>query len=466
MLELHDFNSEMAVIGGILIDKSKTKVIEVMEVLISTDFYHVANQKIFKAIEVCYDNDQPIDVVTVSNKLAEVRELESIGGLPYLAETAQNTPSAANIMAYTHIVEKLSKMRQIDAQALEMRSAIYSEEGTAEDKLNNALSIASEIGQDEKQTNERDFVDVQKELIKLVESRMQQGGGLTGESMGFKSLDERFNGFNPTDLIIVAGRPAMGKTTFGLNLTTETAKNKHVAIFSMEMSAEQITEKLWAANGDCPLSCIKTGVFENKETKVNYYTQFHNGAAKTRRLKYTIDDRGGLTPQQVRAKCLKLKRKHGELGLVLIDYLQLMNVNKSNGQTDKITQISGALKTLAKELKCPVICLSQLNRGVESRTDKRPMMSDLRDSGAIEQDADIIMFCYRDDYYQELEGNSNYTPNNIAEIITSKFRGGEVGRDYLSAQFKYSKFADINGGYIPQSPKKKEDKKPTTKTRF
>jgi replicative DNA helicase len=466
MLELNDYNAEMAVIGGILIDKSKAKIIEVAELLTSEDFYNVDNQKIFKAIEVCFYNDQAIDVVTVSNKLAEIRELENIGGLPYLAETAQNTPSAANIMAYTHIVANLSKLRQIEAQALEMRSAVYAEDGTAEDKINNALSIASNIGQDDCSGSERDFEDIQKELIKLVEERIDQGGGLTGESMGFESLDKRFNGFNDTDLIIVAGRPAMGKTTFGLNLTTETAKNKQVAIFSMEMSAEQITEKLWASNGDCPLSCIKTGVFEDKALGVDYFTQFHNGAAKTKRLKYTIDDRGGLTPQQVRAKCLKLKRRHGDIGLVMIDYLQLMTVNKSNGQTDKVTQISGALKALAKELRCPVVCLSQLNRGVESRPDKRPLMSDLRDSGAIEQDADIIMFCYRDDYYQELDGNADYQPTNVAEIITAKFRGGEPGKDYLSTQLKYSKFADIKGGYVPQSPKKKEDKKPTTKTRF
>ncbi len=464
MLELNDYNAEMAVIGGVLIKNEK--MIEVSEVLTSSDFYNVDNQKIFRAIEVCFNSDNPIDPLTVASKLEETGDLQAIGGIHYLAQTAQETPSAENVMAYANIVRGKSKCRHIDAQAQQMRSEIYAEDGTTEEKINNALSIASNIGQDDYSSNERDFEDIQKELIKLVEGRIAQGGGLTGESMGFESLDKRFNGFNDTDLIIVAGRPAMGKTTFGLNLTTETAKTKQVVIFSMEMSAEQITEKLWSSNGDCPLSCIKTGVFEDKALGTNYYTEFHNGAAKTQRLKYTIDDRGGLTPQQVRAKCLKLKRKHGDIGLVMIDYLQLMTVNKSNGQTDKVTQISGALKSLAKELRCPVVCLSQLNRGVESRTDKRPLMSDLRDSGAIEQDADIIMFCYRDDYYQELDGNTDYQPTNVAEIITAKFRGGEPGKDYLSTQLKYSKFTDIKGGYVPQAPKNKENKKPTTKTRL
>ena len=199
--------------------------------------------------------------------------------------------------------------------------------------------------------------------------------------------------------------------------------------------------------------------------KDDHHQLFSHGVTKTNTLKFEIDDRGGLTPQQIRSKCLRLKKKYGDIGAVMIDYLQLMNVNKSQGQTDKVTQISLALKSLAKELKCPVIALSQLNRGVEARTNKRPVMSDLRDSGAIEQDADIILFCYRDDYYAEKEDRKSESPN-IAEIITAKFRGGETGTDHLRTELHLSRFTDIVGGYEPQPVSKEKTNKPTTNTRF
>ncbi len=458
MLELNDYNAEMAVIGGVLIKNEK--MIEVSEVLTSSDFYNVDNQKIFRAIEVCFNSDNPIDPLTVASKLEETGDLQAIGGIHYLAQTAQETPSAENVMAYANIVRGKSKCRQIDAQAQQMRSEIYAEDGTTEEKINNALSIASNIGDFEDGKYERDFEEIQKTLIEKVKERVSSKGGLTGESMGFDLLDKRFNGFNPTDLIIVAGRPAMGKTTFALNMAQKVAKNKPVVVFSMEMSGEQLTEKLWSSEGGCPMTDIKRGTLDDSN-----HDLFSIGVVKTKSLKFDIDDRGGLTPQQVRAKCLRLKKKHGELGLVMIDYLQLMNVNKSQGQTDKVTQISLALKSLAKELKCPVVALSQLNRGVEARTNKRPVMSDLRDSGAIEQDADIILFCYRDDYYAEKEDRTSETPN-IAEIITAKFRGGETGTDHLRTELHLSRFTDIVGGYEPQPVSKEKTNKPTTKTRF
>jgi len=316
------------------------------------------------------------------------------------------------------------------------------------------------VGDFEDGTQERSFKEIQKSLYDQVQERLKNKGGLTGESMGFDLLDKRFNGFNPTDLIIVAGRPAMGKTTFALNMMQKVARNKPVIVFSMEMSGEQITEKMWSSEGACPMNSIKRGVFEG-----DHHQLFSHGVTKTNTLKFEIDDRGGLTPQQIRAKCLRLKKKYGEIGAVMIDYLQLMNVNKSQGQTDKVTQISLALKSLAKELRCPVVALSQLNRGVEARTNKRPVMSDLRDSGAIEQDADIILFCYRDDYYAEKEDRKSESPN-IAEIITAKFRGGETGTDHLRTELHLSRFTDIVGGYEPQPVSKEKTNKPTNKTRF
>ena len=456
--ELHDYSAEMAVIGGILMKNSKA--IEVMELITAIDFYNINNQKIFRAMELCYEAESPIDPITVSSKLEEIRELQNIGGLKYLAETAQNTPSAANVMAYAQIVADKSKSRQIDAQALEIRNSIYSEDGSTQDKINNALSIASNIGDFEDGSKERSFREIQKALYDQVQERVNNKGGLTGESMGFDLLDRRFNGFNPTDLIIVAGRPAMGKTTFALNMAQKVARNKPVVVFSMEMSGEQLAEKMWSSEGGCPMNSIKRGKFEG-----DHHQLFSHGVTKTRELKFDIDDRGGLTPQQVRAKCLRLKKKHGELGLVMIDYLQLMTVNKAQGQTDKVTQISLALKSLAKELRCPVVALSQLNRGVESRPNKRPVMSDLRDSGAIEQDADIILFCYRDDYYAEKEGRDSEAPN-IAEIITAKFRGGETGTDHLRTELHLSRFTDILGGYNPPPPIDNKTKSTGTRTQF
>jgi len=447
-----DIAAEQAVIGGLLLDQSKA--LDICEMLKPDDFSRPSHKLIFQVI---YDlNEQQIksDVVTVQSSLNERGQLSQIGGLHYLAELAQNTPSAANIKHYATTVADLSKLAQIGSELREAQNALLGDED-AKDRINNAYSIISDIGQDETDKGERSFNEIQTELARELERRSQLGGGLTGVSTGFEDLDKRFNGLQKTDLIILAARPAMGKTTLAINIAQEVAKQKHVAIFSMEMSAEQITEKIWASlGGGFKLKDIKQG---NLDTDYSSYLLANISEAK--KLRIDIDDRGALTPQQVRARCLRLKRKHGELGLVVIDYLQLMQVNGSGqNRTQEITKISGALKALAKELECPVIALSQLNRSVEQRTKKIPSMSDLRESGSIEQDADIIMFCYRDDYYAEIEGRQS-DEQGIARIITGKYRGGEVGTDYLKTEFRFSRFRNCLGYEPPEET-------PTTRTTF
>lgn len=435
----YSLEAEQSVIGGILLNNSKA--IDACEKLTSTDFYTASHQALFRAIEALCAANQPCDVVTLSDYLASHDLLEMVGGLPYLAELAEATPSSANINGYIRIVQGKKSERDVLMMAHDMETAIRAETGTSEEKVNNALSVVTNF--DHQQEQEKTFMQLNNELVELLHQREQNKGGLTGVSSGFQALDSRFNGLQKTDLMILAARPSQGKTTLALNIAQKVAETKPTIIFSMEMSGTQLVEKIWASGG-CKLSSIKKGIFDSADENANLM----KGAGKAKGLKMIIDERPALTPQQVRAKCLREKRKHGEIGLVVIDYLQLMRVNKSQGRTEDTTQISNALKALAKELECPVLALSQLNRGVESRNNKRPQMADLRDSGAIEQDADIIMFVYRDDYYAERECRESASPN-VAEIITGKFRGGEVGTDFLKTELHYSRFMDMPHNYQP-----------------
>jgi len=433
--------AEQAVVGGILIEEYRA--IGICEVLTSDDFYWQPNKLIFSAIEFCIENNQPLDVVILSEHLEAINQLEEVGGLGYLAELAHNTPSAANVMAYAKVVRDKKKERDVLSMASEMVEEIKADEGTSQDKVNNALSVVTNF--DHEDEKELTFEDHQKNYINTLNERAERGGGLTGYSTSFRDIDARLNGLQKSDLFIVAARPGQGKTTYALNIVTAVARKEHCAIFSMEMSGEQLVEKMYAQTG-LNMGCLKTGKLNDSESAM-----INNAAIKTKALKLTIDDRGALTPQQIRAKCLNLKRKHKKLGVIMVDYIQLMRVNKSQNRTDEVTQISGALKALAKEMDCTVIALSQLSRDVEKRSNKHPVMSDLRDSGSIEQDADIIQFIYRDDYYAEQESRVSNAPQ-IAEIITSKFRGGVVGKDFLKTELQYSRFIDGPENYQQQEP--------------
>ncbi len=447
----YSLEAEQSVIGGLLIDNYKLP--EVVELITANDFYVERHKIIFRVIEMLHDKGQPVDVTLVISQLSTLQTLEEAGGLAYLAELAQNTPSSANVVAYAKRVKDKRKERECLSMASEMVDAIYSEEGTSEEKINNALSLITNFDHEEK--IELTYGQQNQEFFAQLEMRQKSGGGLTGVATGFSDVDLRFNGLQNSDLIIVAGRPGSGKTTYAVNIAQEVAKEKHVLIFSMEMSSVQIIEKMYSRLG-LSMKNLKTGELDESE-----WGMIQDIGYRQKQLNITIDDRGALKPQQVRAKALKLKRKHGEIGLIVVDYLQLMTTNNTDNRVTEITKISGALKALAKELNCPVMALSQLNRAVEARTNKRPMMSDLRDSGAIEQDADIIQFIYRSDYYAAQDGTVSENPG-IAEINTTKFRGGEVGVDYLKTELEYSRFVNLIEPYQPQE----ERTEPKKRTKF
>lgn len=443
----YSLESEQSVIGGLLIDNYKLH--DVCEIITANDFFLASHKNIFRAIEVLAESNIPVDPTTVISKLSDHDCLESSGGLGYLAELAHNTPSASNVVAYAARVLEKRKERDVLYMASQMVSAIKDENGSSDERINNAMSVITNYDSCEKKTNS--YADFNREFILKLQERSQKGGGLTGESSGFNDIDLRLNGLQKSDLIIVAGRPGSGKTTYAVNIACHVAKEKPVIIFSLEMSGVQIVEKVYSSTG-IRLKGIKTGQLNDDE-----WQHILVSGKKAKELKLDIDDRGGLKPQQIRAKCLSLKRKYGEIGLVVVDYLQLMTTNNSESRVNEITKISGALKALAKELDSPVIALSQLNRSVESRSNKRPVMSDLRDSGAIEQDADIIQFIYRDDYYAEQECRESKNPG-IAEINTAKFRGGEVGVNYLKTELQYSRFVDLPTNFQPVEDKEERFK--------
>ncbi len=444
----YSMESEQSVIGGLLIDSHKLP--EVIEILTADDFYLVSHKSIFRAIEVLHEKSQPVDVTMVISELSSQQSLEDAGGLSYLAELAQNTPSSLNVCSYAQRVVEKRKERECLSIASQMVEAIRSDDGTSEEKINNALSFVTNFDHEDKK--ELTYNQQNTAFIDELTRRHNIGGGLTGVATGFNDIDERLNGLQKSDLLIVAGRPGSGKTTYAINIAKKVAEKKHVLVFSLEMSAVQLIEKIYSSNG-VRMGSLKTGNMGDDE-----WGMIRDIAYRAKQLNITIDDRGALKPQQVRAKALRLQRKHGEIGLIVVDYLQLMTTNNKDEKVASITKISGALKALAKELNCPVMALSQLNRGVESRPNKRPLMSDLRDSGAIEQDADIIQFIYREDYYAAQEGRESQQPN-IAEINTSKFRGGEVGVDYLKTELDYSRFVNLIEPYSPPEPETNKKKK-------
>lgn len=437
--------AEEALIGSIL--KDAYNLPDIIDLITSESFYSLQNQLIFRCFETLSEAHKNIDIVTVMDELGD--KIDQVGGMGYLAETAHNTPSNRNDIAYAKIVKDKKKERDILSMASEMVSIIHADELSSEENVNNALSVVTNF--DHKDEKEKTFKQQLRQVIDDVEHRSQNKGKLSGAATGFKDIDERLNGLQNTDLMILAGRPGSGKSTLAFNIARNISKTDHVVIFSMEMSDSQIVEKMYSSYG-VPLKGIRTGQMEDED-----WGNFSNAVQRTMQLSLTIDDRGALKPEQIRSKCLRLKRKYGHLGLVVIDYIQLMATNKSTNRTDSVTQITGALKALAKELDSPILALSQLSREVEKRSNKRPILSDLRDSGSIEQDADIIQFIYRDDYYAEMEGRESEAPG-IAEINTAKFRGGEVGKDFVKAELPFSRFKDLDYKYeqTEPEPKKKE----------
>ena len=429
----HSTQAEQAVLGGLMLDNTAWD--KVADRVSDEDFYRRDHRLIFQAIARLADSNSPFDAVTLSEWLEKNQQLDDAGGLAVLGSLVQNTPSAANIQAYADIVRERSILRQLISIGNDIAGSAYITEGrSSAELLESAEQQVFQIAEQGKR-GKRGFRKIQSLLgatLDRIDELFQQDEPITGVSTGFTDLDEMTAGLQPSDLVIVAGRPSMGKTTLAMNFA-ENAAIRHqipVAIFSMEMPGEQIALRMLSSLGHIDQHKIRTGKLEDDD-----WPRLTSAVSLLDNAPLYIDDTPALSPSEMRARARRLKREHN-LGLIVIDYLQLMQVPGSKeNRTNEISEISRHLKALAKELEVPVVALSQLNRGLEQRTDKRPVMSDLRESGAIEQDADVIVFIYRDEVY-----NQESPQKGIAEIIIGKQRNGPIGSRFLTFRGQFTRF--------------------------
>lgn len=437
----HSIEAEQSVLGGLMLDNDAWD--RVAEKVVEQDFYLRAHRFIFAAMARLAEASQPIDIITVSEDLEANLQLDEVGGFAYLGEIAKNTPSAANILAYAEIVRERAVVRDMISVAHDIADAGYDTQGrTSAELLDFAETKVFKIA--EQRTNANEGPEpinsiLAKTIEKIDELFRSPHDGVTGVSTGYVDLDKMTNGMQPSDLIIVAARPSMGKTTFAMNLCEHAAitSDKPVLIFSLEMPSEQIMMRMLASLGRIDQTKVRTGQLEDEDwARLSSAIELLNTKGKM-----YIDDGSGLTPTEVRSRARRVAREHGGLSMIMVDYLQLMTVpGLSDNRTLEIAEISRSLKALAKELKVPVVALSQLNRSLEQRADKRPVNSDLRESGSIEQDADLIMFIYRDEVY-----NDDSPDKGTAEVIIGKQRNGPIGRIRLTFHGRYSRFDNYAG---------------------
>ncbi|MDH5649227.1 MAG: replicative DNA helicase [Gammaproteobacteria bacterium] len=432
--------AEQSVLGGLMLDNQRWD--QIADKIVTVDFYRKEHRLIFTAISQLSEDNRPADVVTVSEWLENAGELENAGGIEYLGSLANNTPSAANIVAYAEIVRERSVMRRLIEVSSEITSRAYRPEGrSAVDILDEAEKNILQISD---AGSRRGGFKHLKSLLTASVDRIDQlyrsDNPLTGVSTGFTDLDNMTSGLQSSDLVIVAGRPSMGKTSLAMNIAENAAVGHKtpVAIFSMEMPGEQLAMRMMASLGRINAHRVRTGNLHDED-----WPRLTSAVSMLSETPIFIDDSPGLTPMELRARARRLHREHG-LGMVIIDYLQLMQTGESSeNRATEISNITRALKGLAKELSVPVVALSQLNRSLEQRPNKRPVMSDLRESGAIEQDADVIIFIYRDEVY-----NEDSTDKGTAEIIISKQRNGPTGTVRLTFLGEYTRFENyINSSF-------------------
>ncbi|MCQ1060167.1 MULTISPECIES: replicative DNA helicase [Photobacterium] len=437
----HSLEAEQSVLGGLMLDNEKWDV--VAEKVVAKDFYSRPHRIIFEGVAALLEGGNPLDLITLSEHLETADQLEDVGGFAYLAELAKNTPSAANILAYAEIVRERALIRDMISVANEIADAGYDPQGRdSEELLDMAESKVFAIAEQRTSENEgpQNVEGILEKTLERIEILYQSPqDGVTGVTTGFTDLNKKTAGLQGSDLIIVAARPSMGKTTFAMNLCENAAmsEEKPVLIFSLEMPSEQIMMRMLASLARVDQTKIRTGQLDDEDwARVSSAM----GVLMEKKNMY-IDDSSGLTPTEVRSRARRIARDHGGLSLIMIDYLQLMRVpSLQDNRTLEIAEISRSLKALAKELNVPVVALSQLNRSLEQRADKRPVNSDLRESGAIEQDADLIMFIYRDEVYHE-----DSALKGIAEIILGKQRNGPIGTVRLTFQGQYSRFDNYAG---------------------
>lgn len=443
----HSVEAEQSVIGGLLLENEA--LYKVADILSAKDFYRHDHKTIFEHISRLIELNRPADIVTVAESLENKAELSGVGGIAYLGALAQSTPTAANIRRYAEIVHERAVMRQLVVVGSGIAESAYAPNGrNAQQLLDEAEAKIFQIAEGGKRSTEG-FLDI-KQLLPQVADRIDQlysrdnQSDVTGVATGFSDLDEMTSGLQGGDLIIVAGRPSMGKTAFSINIAENVALDTKlpVAIFSMEMGATQLATRMIGSVGRLDQHRMRNGRLEDED-----WEKLTTALGKLNEAPIFIDEGAGLTSFDVRARARRLHRQCGKLGLIVIDYIQLMSGaagRQSENRATEISEISRSLKSLAKELDCPVIALSQLNRSLENRPDKRPVMSDLRESGAIEQDADVILFIYRDEVY-----NPDSTDKGTAEIIVGKQRNGPIGRVRLTFLGQHTRFENFaNSSYM------------------
>ncbi|ALX49554.1 replicative DNA helicase [Lentibacillus amyloliquefaciens] len=443
----HNIEAEQAVIGAIFLEPESLS--SAAERLMPDDFYRASHQRIFDTMLKLTDRGEPIDLVTVTTLLSNEKKLDEAGGVSYLSDLASSVPTAANIVHYSKIVEEKALLRRLIRTATDIVTSGFATEDDVEDVLNEAEKNILEVSSQKNTGNFKAIKDVLIDVYDNIEQLHNHDGDVTGIPTGYRDLDQITSGFQRNDLIIIAARPSVGKTAFALNIAQNVSVNtdENVAIFSLEMGADQLVSRMLCAEGNIDAQRLRTGRLEADD-----WSKLTMAMGSLSNAGIFIDDSPGIRVSEIRSKCRRLKQEHG-LGMILIDYLQLIqgSGNSRENRQQEVSEISRALKALARELNVPLIALSQLSRGVEARQDKRPMMSDLRESGSIEQDADIVGFLYRDDYYDE-----ESEKQNIIEIIISKQRNGPVGNVELAFVKEYNKFVDLDHRYsdsdVPPEP--------------
>ena len=429
----HNLESEQCVIGSIIMEEET--MVPVAEILDIEDFYIDAHKVIYESMLELNNERKPIDMVTVSNRLKEKGYLDQVGGVTYLTSITNMIPTTSNVKVYAEIVKKNSTLRKLIKASNDIISMGYEASDSLDDILNVAEKKIFDISQDRMSQDFKPISEVLTSVTAMIEEVYSKGSDITGLDTGFIDLNKKLGGFHKSDLILIAARPGMGKTAFALNLVANAAirSKASVAVFSLEMSKEQLVQRLLSSQSNVALNNISKGKIADDEWK-----KLTDAMTVLSSSDIFIDDTPGIKVSEIRSKCRKLKMEKG-LDMIMIDYLQLMEADgRADNRQQEVSKISRSLKILAKEMNCPVIALSQLSRNTESGKDHMPKLSDLRDSGAIEQDADIVMFIYRDEYYTKMETKKK----DLAEIIIAKNRHGEISNIELVWIGKIQKFSN------------------------
>ncbi|MFT7244919.1 MAG: replicative DNA helicase [Candidatus Azotimanducaceae bacterium] len=435
----HSIEAERSVLGGLMLDDQAWD--RVAGIVTAEDFYRNDHRIIFRCMADLAERNKPLDVITISETLDGVNELDNVGGVAYISDLANSTPTASNIGAYSEIVSERATIRNLISVAHEIAESGFNPDGrTSAALIDMAESKVFKIGDNRPSRGGPQTIrPLLTKAVERIDELFQTKGALTGLSTGFREIDEMTMGLQKGDMVVVAGRPSMGKTSFAMNIAENAvlAGDKPVLVFSMEMPADSLILRMLSSLGRIDQSKIRSGQLGDDD-----WPRLTSAVTLLNDKQLLVDDTASLSPTEIRSRCRRVVREHGPLGLIVVDYIQLMQVTGgSENRATEISEISRSLKGIAKEFECPVIALSQLNRSLEQRPDKRPIMSDLRESGAIEQDADLIMAIYRDEVYHD------DAEKGVAEVIILKQRNGPIGRRKLAFIGQYTKFEDLAIGY-------------------